>query len=56
MSELDEDRVDEQIETIKSEIELRLGVLAQYLDGNEVLAYVERIAERMHEELAGRDS
>jgi len=41
-------------EAIMAEIEERLRDLAIWLPAQDVLTYVERIAERMHEELAGR--
>jgi len=42
------------VSELQEAVEAALRDLAAYWSGEEVLAYVERIAERMHEELAGR--
>lgn len=42
-------------EAIQAEIEDRLRDLAVWMPAQDVLTWVERIAERMHEELAGAE-
>ena len=49
-----EEEFEVRVEVLKDDVERALRDLAQYLEAGEVLAYVERIAERMHEELAGQ--
>lgn len=45
---------DTRIAELQETIEDALGNLTLYMEAQDVLAYVERIAERMHEELAGQ--
>jgi hypothetical protein len=40
-----------RVDDVKAEVENRLALLADLIPPDEVLAYVERLAERMREEL-----